>query len=92
MIVVVCTSLNFDSDEFCIQIIFNQFQHYICIFIYIFFVAEIIMLDGLTTVYRSSVDLYFYVMGSQYENEVCSNHHFEFDNANLKSHQQLRKS
>ena len=28
------------------------------------------MLDGLTIVYRSSVDLYFYVMGSQYENEV----------------------
>ena len=32
--------------------------------------AEIIMLDGLTVVYRSNVDLYFYVMGSQYENEV----------------------
>lgn len=32
--------------------------------------AEIIMLDGLTIVYRSSVDLYFYVMGSQYENEL----------------------
>ena len=28
------------------------------------------MLDGLTVVYRSNVDLYFYVMGSQYENEV----------------------
>lgn len=33
--------------------------------------AEIIMLDGLTVVYRSNVDLYFYVMGSQFENEVC---------------------
>lgn len=32
--------------------------------------AEIIMLDGLTIVYRSNVDLYFYVMGSSYENEV----------------------
>ena len=32
--------------------------------------AEVIMLDGLTVVYRSNVDLYFYVMGSQYENEV----------------------
>jgi len=32
--------------------------------------AEIIMLDGLTVVYRSNVDLYFYVMGSQYENEL----------------------
>ncbi|XP_057303563.1 coatomer subunit zeta-1-like isoform X2 [Hydractinia symbiolongicarpus] len=32
--------------------------------------AEIIMLDGLTVVYRSNVDLYFYVMGSQFENEL----------------------
>lgn len=31
---------------------------------------EIIMLDGLTILYRSSVDLYFYVMGSSYENEL----------------------
>ncbi|CAG2102148.1 unnamed protein product [Medioppia subpectinata] len=30
--------------------------------------AEIIMLDGLTCVYRSSVDLFFYVMGSSNEN------------------------
>lgn len=33
--------------------------------------AEIIMLDGLTCVYRSNVDLFFYVMGSSHENEVC---------------------
>lgn len=33
--------------------------------------AEIIMLDGLTCVYRSNVDLFFYVMGSSQENEVC---------------------
>lgn len=32
--------------------------------------AEIIMLDGLTCVYRSNVDLFFYVMGSSHENEV----------------------
>ncbi|XP_078035640.1 COPI coat complex subunit zeta [Augochlora pura] len=32
--------------------------------------AEIIMLDGLTCVYRSNVDLYFYVMGSSQENEL----------------------
>lgn len=32
--------------------------------------TEIIMLDGLTCVYRSNVDLYFYVMGSSHENEV----------------------
>jgi len=29
------------------------------------------MLDGLTCVYRSNVDLFFYVMGSSQENEVC---------------------
>ena len=28
------------------------------------------MLDGFTIVYRSNVDLYFYVMGSSHENEV----------------------
>jgi len=32
--------------------------------------AEIIMLDRLTCVYRSNVDLFFYVMGSQHENEL----------------------
>lgn len=34
--------------------------------------GEIVMLEGLTCVYRSNVDLYFYVMGSQAENEVTS--------------------
>jgi len=32
--------------------------------------AEIIMLEGLTCVYRSNVDLFFYVLGSQDENEL----------------------
>ena len=32
--------------------------------------SEIIMLDGLTILYKSSVDLFFYVMGSSYENEL----------------------
>ncbi|KAF7268437.1 COPI coat complex subunit zeta [Rhynchophorus ferrugineus] len=32
--------------------------------------AEIIMLDGLTCVYKSNVDLFFYVMGSSNENEL----------------------
>ncbi|XP_003384880.1 PREDICTED: coatomer subunit zeta-1-like [Amphimedon queenslandica] len=32
--------------------------------------AEIVMLDGLTAVYRSNVDLLFYVIGSQTENEL----------------------
>lgn len=32
--------------------------------------SEIIMLDGLTCLYRSNVDLFFYVMGSVHENEL----------------------
>lgn len=32
--------------------------------------AEIIMLDGLTCVYKSNVDLFFYVMGGTHENEL----------------------
>ncbi|RXG68203.1 Coatomer subunit zeta-1 [Armadillidium vulgare] len=32
--------------------------------------AEITMLDKLTCVYRSNVDLFFYVMGSSHENEL----------------------
>jgi len=34
--------------------------------------AEIIMLDGITCLYRSNVDLFFYVMGSSHENEVST--------------------
>jgi len=34
------------------------------------FLAEIVMLEGLTCVYRSNVDLFFYVVGSAQENEV----------------------
>ena len=33
-------------------------------------IAEIVMLDGVTAVYRSNVDLFFYVIGAQTENEV----------------------
>jgi hypothetical protein len=32
--------------------------------------GDIIMLDGLTIVYRSNVDLFFYVVGSTLENEI----------------------
>lgn len=32
--------------------------------------SEIIMLDGLTCVYKNNVDLFFYVMGSIQENEL----------------------
>ncbi|KAK2510904.1 hypothetical protein Q9233_017340, partial [Columba guinea] len=31
---------------------------------------EIALLEGLTVVYKSSIDLYFYVIGSSYENEL----------------------
>ena len=34
--------------------------------------GEIIMLDGLTCLYKSNVDLFFYVMGSTHENEASS--------------------
>ena len=34
--------------------------------------GEIALLEGLTVVYKSSIDLYFYVIGSSYENEVRS--------------------
>jgi len=32
--------------------------------------SEIIMLDGLTVLYKSNVDLFFYVMGGAHENEL----------------------
>ncbi|XP_075757768.1 coatomer subunit zeta-1 [Pelodiscus sinensis] len=32
--------------------------------------SEIALLEGLTVVYKSSIDLYFYVIGSSYENEL----------------------
>nr|XP_032648614.1 coatomer subunit zeta-1-like [Chelonoidis abingdonii] len=32
--------------------------------------SEIALLEGLTVVYKSSIDLYFYVVGSSYENEL----------------------
>lgn len=39
-------------------------------FIVKYFLAEIILLDGLICVYRSNVDLLFYVVGSSEENEL----------------------
>uniref|UniRef100_A0A8C4S997 Coatomer subunit zeta n=1 Tax=Erpetoichthys calabaricus TaxID=27687 RepID=A0A8C4S997_ERPCA len=32
--------------------------------------SEIALLDGLTVVYKSNIDLYFYVIGSSHENEL----------------------
>ena len=40
--------------------------------------AEIVMLDGLTCVYKSNVDLFFYVMGSSQENEAIHLIFFSF--------------
>lgn len=34
------------------------------------FIGEIALLEGLTVVYKSNIDLYFYVIGSSHENEV----------------------
>lgn len=33
-------------------------------------VGEIALLEGLTVVYKSNIDLFFYVIGSSHENEV----------------------
>lgn len=36
----------------------------------LFDTGEIALLEGLTVVYKSNIDLYFYVIGSSHENEV----------------------
>lgn len=38
--------------------------------LFYFFLAEIVLFDGLVCVYRSNVDLFFYVIGSTQENEL----------------------
>lgn len=48
--------------------------------------SEIIMLDRITCVYKSSVDLFFYVMGSSRENEVCMVLYFLLSNLYMKSY------
>ena len=40
--------------------------------------AEILLLDGLTIVFKSNVDLLFYVIGSSNENELLLNTWVEF--------------
>uniref|UniRef100_A0A2K5P6L5 Coatomer subunit zeta n=1 Tax=Cercocebus atys TaxID=9531 RepID=A0A2K5P6L5_CERAT len=40
--------------------------------------SEIALLEGLTVVYKSSIDLYFYVIGSSYENEDFFHTQFGF--------------
>ena len=50
--------------------ILTQFYSIDLCFFLVYFLAEIIMFEGLTCVYRSNVDLFFYVVGSVNENEV----------------------
>lgn len=63
--------------------ILNSFKYYEVLFLLLGFVlkndgdicmmsvsAEIVMFEGMTCVYRSNVDLFFYVVGSSQENEV----------------------
>lgn len=39
-------------------------------FFFFSFAGEIALLEGLTVVYKSNIDLFFYVIGSSHENEV----------------------
>ena len=43
------------------------------------------MLDGMTCVYRSNVDLYFYVMGASNENEVYKENSQNVDHVDCKT-------
>lgn len=45
-------------------------------FFFFYFVGEIALLEGLTVVYKSNIDLFFYVIGSSHENEVGDLHIF----------------
>ena len=48
----------------------NQIHNELIQYIAFLISAEIIMFEGLTCVYKSNVDLFFYVVGSSQENEV----------------------
>lgn len=47
-----------------------QFMSVTCIFALCVSSGEIALLEGLTVVYKSNIDLFFYVIGSSHENEV----------------------
>lgn len=55
--------------------------------------AEIIMLEGLTCIYRSSVDLIFYVIGSAHENELILSSVLNcvFESVSLLLHKNVEK-
>lgn len=51
----------------------KHIKHYICILhdrVFCVPEGEIALLEGLTVVYKSNIDLFFYVIGSSHENEV----------------------
>lgn len=41
-----------------------------CMVAFCVYLGEIALLEGLTVVYKSNIDLFFYVIGSSHENEV----------------------
>lgn len=51
-----------------------------------FLTGEIALLEGLTVVYKSNIDLYFYVIGSSHENEVKAGSLFTGSLTCLASH------
>lgn len=58
----------FTFSKLNVSAIFYAYQYHI--YVLFIFAAEIIMFEGLTCVYKSNVDLFFYVVGSSHENEV----------------------
>lgn len=49
---------------------FANIKSYLGVILPLFHTGEIALLEGLTVVYKSNIDLYFYVIGSSHENEV----------------------
>lgn len=58
--------------QIIILLVFGYFEHNVDIILSFSFspTGEIAFLEGLTIVYKSSIDLFFYVVGSSHENEV----------------------
>lgn len=58
------------SDYIPVSLVFANIKSYFGIILPLFDTGEIALLEGLTVVYKSNIDLYFYVIGSSHENEV----------------------
>lgn len=58
------------SDYVTVSLVFANIKSYFEIILPLFDTGEIALLEGLTVVYKSNIDLYFYVIGSSHENEV----------------------